>query len=46
MKTHIANLTDATPLDKDLLESQIEEMTIGKFSTIDDILTRSSGVLQ
>lgn len=46
MKKHIANLQQASPLDKDLLESQIEEMTIGKFSTIDDILTRSSGVLQ
>lgn len=46
MKKHINELQDATPLDKDLLQSQIDEMTIGKFSTVDDILTRSSGVLE
>ena len=46
MKTYINELPEATPLDKDLLQSQINEMTIGKFSTVDDILTRSSGVLQ
>lgn len=46
MKKYINELPEATPLDKDLLQSQINEMTIGKFSTVDDILTRSSGVLQ
>ena len=32
-------------LDKDMLKSQVSEMTIGKFSTVEDILTRSSGEL-
>lgn len=32
-------------LDRDMLKSQVSEMTIGKFSTIEDILTRSSGEL-
>ena len=36
----------ASLLDKDMLKSQVSEMTIGKFSTVEDILTRSSGELQ
>ena len=46
MYSMIENLEGATILDKDLLHSQVKEMEVGKFSTVDDILTRSSGVLQ
>lgn len=32
-------------LDKDMLKSQVSEMTVDQFSTVEDILTRSSGEL-
>ena len=46
MYSHIQKLQGTSILDKDLLKSQIKQMSIGKFSTIQDILSRQSGVLQ
>lgn len=46
MYSMIEGLEDATIYDKDLLHSQIDEMSVFGFSTIKDILTRSSGVLK
>lgn len=45
MHKRIDNLL-VTPREKALLKSQVSEMCIGKFSTVKDILTRSSGVLE